>query len=348
MINYSQSALHGIVAHIIGNHNEGEDIKFSPGPLQIEDQELEKKLFNYIFSHYKDPEFYRFSFPTGEIELNPVYNFAANIFDDPTCLHEQSVKIARHLYEKSKHPNIKSGELYIAYCSNILIDDELTEAVVIFKSENKENYFQLLNKKEEFMLHIDSGIPTDKLDKGCIIFNTDRDEGFKICNIDHSNRYKEAQYWREDFLMITAAKDDYHMTKNYIQVTKNFIRERMPSEFDTDKADEAATMSRSFEYFKNNEKFDSMEYEKKVFKDDKVVDAFKDYKGEYQNLKNATFMDEFDISDYAVKKQSRVFKSVIKLDKNFHIYIHGDKNKIEKGTDHEGRKYYILYYDDEN
>lgn len=29
------------------------------------------------------------------------------------------------------------------------------------------------------MLHIDSGIPTDKLDKGCIIFNTDRDEDLR-------------------------------------------------------------------------------------------------------------------------------------------------------------------------
>jgi hypothetical protein len=348
MINYSQSTLHGVVAHMIGNHNSGEDIKYSSSPLHIEDQELEKCLFNYFFNHFKDPEFYRFSFPTGEIELNPIYNFAANIFDDPSCLHEQSVKIARHLYEKSKHPNIKSGELYVAYFSDILIDDEMTDALVIFKSENKENFLQLRDGNEGFNLLLDNGIPTDKLDKGCIIFNTDRDEGFKICNIDHSNRYKEAQFWREEFLMITPAKDDYHMTKNYIQVTKNFIRERMPVEFDADKADEAAAMSRSFEYFKHNEKFDALEYEKKVFKDDKVVDAFKDYKEEFQNLKNATLFDEFDISDYAVKKQSRVFKSVIKLDKNFHIYVHGDKNKILKGQDDDGRKYYILYYENEN
>lgn len=333
---------------MIGNHNSGEDIKYSSSPLNIEDQELEKCLFNYFFNHFKDPEFYRFSFPTGEIELNPIYNFAANIFDDPSCLHEQSVKIARHLYEKSKHPNIKSGELYVAYFSDILIDDEMTDALVIFKSENKENFLQLRDGNEGFNLLLDNGIPTDKLDKGCIIFNTDRDEGFKICNIDHSNRYKEAQFWREEFLMITPAKDDYHMTKNYIQVTKNFIRERMPVEFDADKADEAAAMSRSFEYFKHNEKFDALEYEKKVFKDDKVVDAFKDYKEEFQNLKNATLFDEFDISDYAVKKQSRVFKSVIKLDKNFHIYVHGDKNKILKGQDDDGRKYYILYYENEN
>ena len=55
--------------------------------------------------------------------------------------------------------------------------------------------------------------------------------------------------------------------------------------------------------------------------------------------------DNFSISTSAVKYQSRVFKSVLKLDNNFHIYIHGDKELIEKGTDNDGRKYYKIYYD---
>ena len=42
--------------------------------------------------------------------------------------------------------------------------------------------------------------------------------------------------------------------------------------------------------------------------------------------------DTFYISDAAVKKQSRSFKSVIKLDKNFHIYVH-----VEQGEDEKGR-----------
>lgn len=348
MINYSQAKIIGLAAHIVGNQSEGEILKYGSGLIDVNEQELEKMLQKYFFSHFKDPEFFRFSFPTGEIELNPVYNFVANIFDDPGCLHEQSAKIALHLFEKSKHPNIKSGELYVSFASNVMVEDELTDAIIIFKSENKESFLQLHGNNSIFDLKIDSGTPLDKLDKGCIIFNTGRDEGFKICNIDHSNRYKEAQYWRDEFLMISPLKDSYHMTKNYIRVTKNFIQERMPAEFDTDKAEGAEAMSRSFEYFKNNEKFDSFEFEKKVFKDEKVVEAFQDYRDEYQNLNNATLFDQFEISDYAVKKQSRVFKSVIKLDKNFHIYVHGDKNKIMKGTDDDGRKYYLLYYDNEN
>jgi hypothetical protein len=59
--------------------------------------------------------------------------------------------------------------------------------------------------------------------------------------------------------------------------------------------------------------------------------------------------DNFDISVQAVKKQVRVFKSVLKLDKNFHVYIHGDKSLIEKGVDEKtGKKYYKIYYDEEN
>ena len=55
----------------------------------------------------------------------------------------------------------------------------------------------------------------------------------------------------------------------------------------------------------------------------------------------------FTISESAVKKQARSLKSVIKLDKNFHIYIHGDRELIEKGEDKKG-KFYKVYYQEEN
>ena len=48
----------------------------------------------------------------------------------------------------------------------------------------------------------------------------------------------------------------------------------------------------------------------------------------------------------AVKKQQRHFKSVIKLDKNFHIYVHGDRKMIETGQDEKG-KFYRLYFEKE-
>jgi len=38
-------------------------------------------------------------------------------------------------------------------------------------------------------------------------------------------------------------------------------------------------------------------------------------------------------------------RSVVKLDKNFHIYIHSKHENVERGFDNEkGLKYYKLFY----
>jgi len=69
---------------------------------------------------------------------------------------------------------------------------------------------------------------------------------------------------------------------------------------------------------------------------------------EFNEEFDAGIDQSFDISRAAVKKQSRVFKSVLKLDKNFHIYIHGNKELIEKGFDDDkSMNYYKVYFKEE-
>jgi hypothetical protein len=63
---------------------------------------------------------------------------------------------------------------------------------------------------------------------------------------------------------------------------------------------------------------------------------------------DAPIGDSFSISTAAVKKQARVFKSVLKLDKNFHIYIHGNRDLIEQGMEPDGRKFYKIYFREEH
>jgi hypothetical protein len=43
-----------------------------------------------------------------------------------------------------------------------------------------------------------------------------------------------------------------------------------------------------------------------------------------------------------------VFKSILKLDKNFHIYIHGRQDLIERGFDEaKGKHFYKVYFEQE-
>lgn len=345
MINSLQAVLQGMVSHSLDASTDGLDLTLSPVMMDISDSALYDALVQYLTGHFREPELFRFSHHSGDISFNPLYLYIQSIFDNPGDLHEYSVRIARHLYEKSRHPNIKPGELHVAYFTDILFEDEIVDAVVIVKSESKDTYLSIDSAKA---LRCATGINIGKFDKGCIIFNTEKEAGYKICNIDHSNRVNEAKYWREEFLILSAIANDYAQTKDYIKVTKTFVKDRLPKESDTSSIDDAAIMQRSFEYFKNNTSFDTQEYEKQVFQSNSVIESFQDFKEAYQNQRKITLGEQFEISDYALKKHSRVFKSVIKLDKNFHIYIHGDKNKIEKGEDHHGRKYYVLYYENES
>ena len=53
-----------------------------------------------------------------------------------------------------------------------------------------------------------------------------------------------------------------------------------------------------------------------------VMASFNEYKNNFQIEREIEIEDGFAISESAVKKQARIFKSVLKLDKNFHVYIH--------------------------
>ena len=123
---------------------------------------------------------------------------------------------------------------------------------------------------------------------------------------------------------------------------------RLDEEFEITKTDQIDYLNRSIDYFKKNEQFNEKEFAQAVFEHTNVINSFKKFKGDFQHEHDHHIVSEFEISNPAVKKQSRVFKSVLKLDRNFHIYIHGDKDLIERGVDEDGRKYYKIYYNVES
>ena len=84
----------------------------------------------------------------------------------------------------------------------------------------------------------------------------------------------------------------------------------------------------------------------KVIRQAEVVERFTRLRQVYAQDRATRVEDEFGISDSAVKKQARSYKSVIKLDRNFHIYVHGNRNLLEQGEDEKG-KFYKVYYEEE-
>ena len=88
-------------------------------------------------------------------------------------------------------------------------------------------------------------------------------------------------------------------------------------------------------------------FTKEVIGQNDIIESFKQFKTEYQKEQDISISDNFSISDSAVKKGSKTLKSIIKLDKNFDIFIHGNRDLIEQGADEKG-KYYKVYYKEES
>ena len=186
------------------------------------------------------------------------------------------------------------------------------------------------------------------MDKGCIILNTDQESGFRVLIIDSSNKSAEAQYWKDDFLKVKTVANEFHQTNQFLGIAKNFVTKQLSEEFEVTKADQIDLLNRSVEYFKTHEAFNQNQFEKEVFKDSEIINSFRNFDNNYRQENEIELTDSFDISPQAVKKQARIFKSVLKLDENFHIYIHGNKDLIEQGVDKDGRKYYKIYYEEES
>lgn len=350
MISYSEASLAELSIHRIGNKSEDEFYVLSEQSLVIEDEQLKNLLLQYFLGPYaKVNEIYRFFHPNEDLNLNEVYHFAESIFEKGESFHDNSQQLAKYLYEISNHPKIKSGELYVAYFENVQIEGELHDAIGIFKSETKETYLKVYPENSGFNLSYEQeAINISKLDKGCLILNTEKDLGYKIAVIDQTNRSAEAVYWKDEFLKLKVRNDNYNQTNNVLGVYKSFVTQKLDEDFEISKADKIDLLNRSIKYFKEKDSFDMDEFSNEVIANEQGIASFKDYKRSYEEEFDTAIPDSFDISDAAVKKQARDYKSVLKLDKNFHIYIHGNKELIEKGFDDDkSMNYYKVYFREE-
>ena len=345
MIYCEDLSISNISVHRIGSKANNDGIIASKESMQLDDA-LSSLLVHYFVTPFKSNEYFTLYHET-DISLNEVYTYVTTILDNPDSLHEQSVNLAKHLYENSNHPKIKAGEFYVVHFKDCILDGETVDAVGIFKSENKDTFLKVYHQEEGVELESQEGVNINKLDKGCMIFNTEKDNGYVVAVIDNTNKGGEAHYWIDDFLHLKQRQDEYFNTENVLSMCKNFVTKELPQHFDVSKADQVDMLNKSVKFFKEKDSFDISEFTTEVMAQSDIIDTFTQYKDTYQRDRDIEIADNFMISDTAVKKQARSIKSVIKLDRNFHIYVHGDRELIETGIDERG-KFYKVYYNEES
>ena len=141
MVDFSNAKILDLAVHLVGNKSKDEELVFTDTSSTIVDDVTEQYIKEYFFSSFDFELSYQFSHETN-VSLNELYIYSSMIFQSPNSFIEQSKNIAKHLYEVSTHPNIKRGELYVAFIKDCTIDGNETNAIGIFKSETKDFYLK--------------------------------------------------------------------------------------------------------------------------------------------------------------------------------------------------------------
>ncbi|WP_395042815.1 nucleoid-associated protein [Flavobacterium sp.] len=345
MINLFNAHIENLSIHRVGNKSRNESIYLSDNSYSLND-EIVPLLKEYFFKSFREKEenYYQFAHEV-DLEYNEMFKFASQVFENPSNVHAISKEITKHLFEQSNHPHIKNGEVYITYLTNVSIDNNIVDAVGIFKSELRTDFLQFEEKNNNLEMILQEGINLNKLDKGCLIFNYKKEEGYKILTVD-SNRY-DARYWLEHFLSVDAFQDENFMTKKYLKFCQEFAKEVVfPAE---DKKQEVMFMNRAVNHFAKNDEFEETAFLNDVMENPDLIPEFKSYKadrGEKYSIEDVT---SFPIANAAVTDARRSIKNVINLDTHIQIKLdfinpESAEKYVEKGWDEEKQMYYYLVY----
>ena len=333
--------IENIALHYVGNRSAEEGVRASSQPLHLSESVV--PFLKYFFlSPFKMEALCHF-FHEAELQMNEMYLQTERIFEDHSKFVSVSAEIASFLYERSNHPKIKGGDFFVVLFKNLEVDHQFVEAIGLFKIENTENFIRISRNDEGASVFSENGISIKKLDKGCLILNTEKEMGYVVAVVDKTSRGSEAKYWIDDFLHVIPRNDGYNQTKRAVSLCKSYVKSLAGN---VDKSQRAIMLNRMTELLREPD-FDLKEMVNKVFDDEKMAQEFLKYN--QNSMDDGTgIADNFKTEPSALKKLSFGNLTNIRLDNNFGISIRGGENLLEKGYDEEkGMKYYKLYFKEE-
>lgn len=351
MYDFKQTEIEEIIIHGIGNRAKEEEISLSTDVLNLTEAQ-KAVLLTYYLNPFKTDDYFQFigedaAEPETRFNGNRMYGLVRELYKDPELFVETSQKIAAFLFELTTHPKITTGELHVVKFNQCIVGEELVSAVGFFKSETKEPFIKLIQKNNGIDVEREQGISLNKVDRACLIFNLDKENGYRILNVDKTKGDALA-HWQYEFLCIKQRQEDFFNTNNLISLIKNFSEEVLIEDNNIKPSEQIAFIQRTEEFLKHKEQFSSEEFIEEVIGDQEISEAFNNYIPNFENNFDLQIQKEFPVSKQALKSNKKYFKSVIKLDKSFHVYVHTNPENLEKGFDSaRAMKFYKLYFKEE-
>ena len=280
-------------------------------------------------------------------EGNPLFDYARTAFNNGDSLLDSAKEIAHHLYSKSYHPNIKSGDLCISLIEGIIIKGKSVLGICIIKSENKVPFLQISDKDGDLTLTTQHGIYPDKVDKGCLILNHQKEKGYIVYLFDKSGN---TQFWNKDFVAAAPIRDEDYLTKKFGELCINFTNKGLNSEVDQNTRMTVA--NRALKYLNESEDFEIGNFEK-ALGEPELVNQFTSFRKQHEENIENNIKDQFTISKKEAIRAQKRLKKRIKLDTGAELiftskFLDQSESLLEQGwDDSKGMNYVKIYFGEE-
>lgn len=302
------------------------------------DESKEDQLIPFLFGPFrKNLELKQFAHYTDKLEFNKVYNLCKSAFDEEIDFVDFSNEVLKTLYDQSLHPQIKSGEVFTVQLNNAIFDGIPCKAIGIYKLENKSKFLRF-DERETIDYNVLKGYKLDKLDKGVLILDTYRDEGFRVYTIDDNN--VESEFWTKNFLEVKPVTNPALQTKKFLETINDFAIDVVLDK--TNRKDQAEFLSNSIHLLSNHEFVD-------IEIIDETLGEYKDDFNQYLNQADLKLDKEFEVDSGVLITQSKKIKSEIKLDTGAKINLdllnsECAADNLERGYDDEKKMFYYKVY----
>ncbi|MFT4641253.1 MAG: hypothetical protein ACI8T1_004590 [Verrucomicrobiales bacterium] len=342
-VHLKDSHLGGMGLAKVGNQQRQESLQVSKQLCHFDEDEAELLTLCFLKS-FRSLELHQFADPE-ELAKNVVYAHAQAIFASTDELLKRSAKIAEHLYDRSQHPNIKSGDLCVGLLNNIVVNDEVVQGLCIIKSESKVPFLQISIVDDDLRLVTQQGIYPDKIDKGCLIINHQADDGYLVYVFDKGGG--ATHFWINDFLDVAPADDDDYHTRRYAEMCVAFAEKGLPEDVGAEARVEIANSA--FDYIDDNEQFDLEDFKKTAFKDTDVREQFSEFKESFEEEHGQPLNDKFMVVKEAAEKAKKKLKARLKLDTGAEIrftsgFVKCSDQFLERGFDEDKHMSFVKIY----
>jgi 37-kD nucleoid-associated bacterial protein len=341
-IRFTSATATGLVLAKVGHPQRDEPLQTSKEVFKVaeEDQETLAAIF---LKPFKNLTAHRFSHHSS-LDQHEMNAYSAAIFAADDGLLEKGCDIAKRLYAKSNHPNIKSGDLCISLIKDIEVDGSLTQGLCILKSESVVPFLSISTRDGDLELHTEQGINPEKIDKGCLIIDHLSQKGYYVLTFDRSGN--DSRFWVRDFLGVIPITDSPFLTHKYANMAVAFMekeKKQNPVASDDSPPWDASNAAReAITYFEEKENFSLHEFEEEVLKTPEAKAKFAEHRSEIEKEQGHRLDDTFEISKKDVSKAKKKIRSMMKLDTGVEIRLKPSlaakpDHVLEHGFD-EGKK----------